>query len=368
MPTRILFLIHGIGQRAPAGSTNRPADAAACWSMAPVDLLIDLAKRYKPDIDIGLDPGPHGVKIVPLSYCELIVSLLDDWDELPEDAPAKLRQELPTLGAEIDALGECSGEDATVFWNGPVDLFFYRFFMDQAIRTHVRQQIRKAITSDVTGVGFICHSMGTAVLHDTLAEVFNDPGTFGAIANMNVLLYASIANVSTVLKSIADPHVSPVRPKHSLTTGGQGPARVNVFLNAHHRLDPVPYLGMFRPKWNKAHSFYLDIDTGSPKWIDVHGLAKYLMNPRVHIPIMRTMCNADISKTREDDEIEAYDALPGDACPTALAALDTDVRAVKDAWDARPQKGAAQCITALVQAFKAFKTARTACLAERGGP
>ncbi|HEX7122419.1 MAG TPA: hypothetical protein VF178_08630, partial [Gemmatimonadaceae bacterium] len=263
---------------------------------------------------------------------------------------------------------ECTGDDATLFWSGPVDLFFYRFFMDQAIRTHVRQQIRNAMTPDVSGVGFICHSMGTAVLHDTLAEVFNDPGTFGAIANMNVLLYAAIANVSTVFKSIADPHVSPVRPKKSLTSGGQGTARVDVFINAHHALDPVPYLGMFRPKWNKARSFYLDIDCGPPKWIDVHGLVKYLMNPRVHIPIMRTMCNADIAAGREAQEIAVYDALPGDGCPTALASLADDVLAVKAAWDARTQKGAAQCIATLVQAVKAFRNARTACLAEGGNP
>lgn len=368
MPARVLFLLHGIGQRAPAGSTNRPADAAACWSKAPVELLIDLAKRYKPDIDIGLDPGPQGLKIVPLSYCDLIVSQLDQWGELSDDAPAMLREKLSTLGSEIDALGECTGDDATVFWNGPVDVFFYRFLMDQAIRTQVREQITKAITSDVEDVGFICHSMGTAVLHDTLAEIFNDPGTFGTISNMNVVLYAAIANVSTVLKSIADPHVSPVRPIGSLTSSGQGTARVDVFLNVHRELDPVPHIGLFRPKWNKSRSFYLDVDTGPPKWIDVHGLVKYLMNPRVHIPIMNTMCNASISGAQEAEEIEAYDALPGDPCPTALAALAGAVHDVKEAWDDRPQKGAAQCIAALVQAFKAFKTARSACLDEGGIP
>jgi hypothetical protein len=129
-------------------------------------------------VDIGLDPGPNGIRIVPLSYCELIVRQLDEWGTLSDDAPAMLKDKLPTLGAEIDALGQVTGEDATAFWNGPVDLFFYRFLMDQAIRTHVRQQIQSAMTPAVTGVGFICHSMGTAVLHDTLAEIFNDPGTF----------------------------------------------------------------------------------------------------------------------------------------------------------------------------------------------
>ena len=368
MPSRILFVLHGIGQRAPDGSTNRPTDAASSWSKAPVQLLIDLAKRYKPGVDIGLNPGPNGVKIVPLSYCELIVKQLDEWGALSNDVPVMLKDKLPQLGAEIDALGSVTGEDATAFWNGPVDLFFYRFFMDQAIRTHVRQQIKNALTPDVTGVGFICHSMGTSVLHDTLAEIFNDPGTFGAMANMNVMLYASIANVSTVMRSIADPHVSAVRPQRSLQTGGQGTARVQAFVNAHHILDPVAHIGLFRPKWNATTSFYMDIDTGPPKWIDVHGLVKYLMNPRVHIPIMRTMINADISVTKANEETTKYDALPGDPCTAALAKLTADVQAVRAAWDARVQKGAPQAIATLIPAVKAFQAARAACIQAGGNP
>ena len=368
MPSRILFLLHGIGQRAPAGSANRPGDAAASWPKAPVQLLIDLAKRYKPDVDIGLDPGPTGIKIVPLSYCELIVSQLDEWGALSNDAPAMLKDKLPALGTEIDALGQVTGEDATAFWNGPVDLFFYRFFMDQAIRTHVRQQIQAAMTADVTGVGFICHSMGTAVLHDTLAEIFDDPATFGALANMKVLLYASIANVSSVFQSIADPHISTVRPKRSLKSGGRGLARVDVFVNAHHLLDPVPHLGMFRPKWDAARSFYFDIDTGPPKWIDVHGLVKYLLNPRVHVPIIETMCNAEISETKKKEETQKYDAMVGDPCPAALAKLTADVSAVRSAWDATNKKGAAQCVATLVQAVKAFDAARKACIQAGGNP
>jgi hypothetical protein len=43
--------------------------------------------------------------------------------------------------------------------------------------------------------------MGTAVLHDTLAETLASPEQFGSFANMDIQLYMSIANVSKVLRS-----------------------------------------------------------------------------------------------------------------------------------------------------------------------
>ena len=47
-------------------------------------MLIATARTYDPGIDFGLNPSPDGIRIVPLSYCDIIVRELvaDDFDRV----------------------------------------------------------------------------------------------------------------------------------------------------------------------------------------------------------------------------------------------------------------------------------------------
>src|SRR4030095_785316 len=84
----------------------------------------------------------------------------------------------------VDVLRDISTADAPFFWRGGVDILLYRVFHDIAIRSHVRAQVTRTLFDNaVNGVlpacGFITHSMGTAVMHDVLAEIFANPIEFG---------------------------------------------------------------------------------------------------------------------------------------------------------------------------------------------
>jgi hypothetical protein len=366
MARRVLFLLHGIGQRAPDNAPDKPAAAAAGWSKGAVDLLIKLAKKYDPNSDVSLNPGPDGVRIVPLSYCEVIIRQLLLWDDFGStDVAGAFDAKFPQLGpGRIGQLQGISKTDAPFFWNGPVDVLFYRLFLDREIRAHLREQIAQALTSSASGAlppcSFICHSLGTSVLHDTLAELLGAPDQFGGIANMDIQFYASVANVSKVLQSVANPHRSRVRPIEA-PGDGMTIAGVRQFLNVHNIADPVAHIGLFRPDWTTSN--YRNVEITEPKFIDVHGLVRYLEHPQVHIPILRAACAVNITQEQEKKAKQDFAKIKGDKCPAELLALQKNIKAIKKEWDDKGDAtGPVEFAVTMVNVFKAFEKARSACL------
>jgi hypothetical protein len=182
MARKILFVIHGIAQRAPDDATDKPRAVADGWHVDLIQNFVALAAKHAPGVDIGLNPGLDGVKIVPLSYCDILTEQLERWDSLGNKKVAEaVARQFPGLPAElVNVLRDISMADAPYFWQGGIDILLYRVFNDIAIRSHVRSQVTRALFDNaVNGVlpacGFVTHSMGTAVMHDVLAEIFANP-------------------------------------------------------------------------------------------------------------------------------------------------------------------------------------------------
>ena len=372
MARKILFVIHGIGQRAPDDATDKPRAAADGWYVEMVKNFVALAAKHAPAVSIGLNPGADGVKIVPLSYCDLLIEQLERWDSVGNkkvaDAVAK---QFPGLPAEfVDVLRGISMADAPFFWQGGVDILLYRVFNDIAIRSHVRSQVTRALFDNaVNGVlpacGFITHSMGTSVMHDVLAELFANPQEFGGFVNMDIDIYVSLANVSKILESVMNPHRSPVRP---FGTQGIGRARCRAFVNAHHESDPVPYLGLFNPDWNSETTPFRDVRIERIKEPNTHSYQRYLENPRVWVPVFRTLLETSISNQKMNDLIDEYDAPPAAACPQALDDLCQTVKGIAQAWKNRAGAvGTWQFVVELTKARRVIQEAREQCFGAGGG-
>jgi hypothetical protein len=270
----------------------------------------------------------------------------------------------------VDALRDISMADAPYFWQGGVDILLYRVFNDVAIRSHVRSQVTRAlIDNSVNGMlpacGFITHSMGTSVMLDVLSEIFLNPQEFGGFVNMDIDIYVSLANVSKILESVINPHRSPVRP---FGTIGTGRARCRAFVNAHHESDPVPYLGLFKPDWNSETSPYRDVLIERIKEPNTHSYQRYLENPRVWVPIFRTLLETSISKQQMTDLIDEYDATPAAACPQALDDLRQTVKRIAEAWKNRAGAvGTWQFVVELTKARRVIDEARQQCFGAGGG-
>jgi len=372
MARKILFVIHGIGQRAPDDATDKARFVAENWPGDVITNFLKLAATHAPNVDIGLNPETNGIKVVPLHYCDLIVEQLQRWDSFGDkkvaDAVAK---QFPGLPAQfVDVLRDISMADAPFFWQGGIDILLYRVFHDVAIRSHVRAQVTRALFDNAeNGVlpscGFITHSMGTAVMHDVLAEIFANPVEFGGFVNMDIDIYVSLANVSKILENVANPQKSPVRPFGS---PGIGRARCRAFVNAHHEADPVPVLGMFSPDWSTATTPYRDVHIERIKHPNTHAYQGYLENPRVWIPIFRTMLETPVSKADADAITAEYDATPPAACAQALDDLRQSVKGIAEAWKNRAGAvGTWQFVVELTKARRVLAEAKEKCFGPSGG-
>ena len=371
MARKILFVIHGIGQRAPDDAVDKARFAAENWPGDVITNFLELAGKHAPGVDIGLNPGPAGIKVVPLHYCDIIIDQLARWDSLGDknvaDAVAK---QFPGLPAQfVGVLRDISTADAPYFWRGGVDILLYRVFHDAAIRSHVRAQVTRTLFDNaVNGVlpscGFITHSMGTAVMHDVLAELFANPIEFGGFVNMDIDIYVSLANVSKILENIVNPQKSPVRP---FGAEGIGRARCRAYVNAQHEFDPVPYLGLFNPEWSTTATPYRNVRIERIKQPNTHAYQGYLENPRVWIPIFRTLLETPISKADADALIDEYDATPPPACAQALDDLRASVKSIAEAWKNRAGAvGTWQFVVELTKARRVLAEAKARCLGVAG--
>ncbi len=371
MARKLLFLLHGMGQRAPDDAPDKARAAADGWWKDIVATLLSLAAKNAPGVEIGLNPSANGVKIVPVSYCDLLIRQLQAWDTAGNkkvaDAVAK---QFPGLGAEfVNALKEITMEDSGFFWNAGVDVLLYRVFHDIEIRAHVRQQVTRALVDNsnngvLPSCGFIVHSLGTSVMHDVLAEIFSNPQEFGGFVNIDIDVYVGAANVSKVLSADFNPNTSPLRP---FGADGQGRARVRAFVNAHHDFDPVALLGMFNPRWDPTTTPYRDVSMNLIKEPDTHSFKRYVENPRVWVPVFRTLLEVSIDDAARAQLIQVYDQTPAEACPEALNKVQRTASELAEAWKRRAGGvGAWQLAVAATKAYRALEEAKAACKAEQG--
>lgn len=365
MASTVIFLIHGVGQR-PAPGVAEPAKAIArTWWKEPVAALLDAAQRFAPDVPIGLDED-EGVQVVPLSYCDLIVEQLERWEDVgSSDVVGAVAKTFPGLKSEyLEDLRDIAADDAGAFWTKSVDILLYRVFHDRAIRQHVRAQIVEAIKNNVSSnqlpaVAFMAHSLGTAVLHDTLFELLNDPVEFGGLSNLDVLAYASLANVSKVLVNLANPHESLVRP---FGAQGTGKARVRTFVNARHQWDPIPYIGGFKPDWNPATSRYRPAVMSRIHDINTHSYTEYVKHPAVWGPVLEKVLGRPLTKDKLAELVAQHNALPEAPCLAAVRDFTEAVSDLQVAMDELRPQGAWQAITAFTKAARLLQEAKDACL------
>ena len=364
MAHTILFLIHGIGQRPPAGVADPAAEIARTWWREPVQALLDAAQQFAPDVPIGLD-ADDGVKVVPLTYCDLLVQQLERWQDVgSSDVASAVAATFPNLATRyLDDLREIGHEDAGFFWSKSVDVLLYRVFHDVAIRQHVRAQIVEALKDNASGgqlpaVAFLAHSMGTAVLHDTLVELLGDPQEFGGLVNLDVLAYASLANVSKVLSNLANPHASLVRP---FGAPGTGRARVRTFIDARHELDPVAYIGGFAPGWDPVTSRFRPVTMHRLFDINPHAYTEYVRHPAVWGPVLERVLRRPLTPQALQQLVHDHEARPEVACMAAVRQLTDAVHDLRFVLDTLRPQSAWQALLAFTKAARLLQEAKDAC-------
>lgn len=215
-----------------------------------------------------------------------------------------------------------------------LDVVFYGTMLGAKIRVDVAAKVSELVESYGGGnVHIIAHSLGTAVLHDTLHLLYrreHDPDD--AIPDLNLVDHNlgsvwMVANVSRMVNSVTrfcDPLGSVVKPGEGGCTGG--------FYNIRHALDPFTWLAQFNPKNNGAwiteeafNAHYRSIVTELIVEANTHSFTQYLQDPKVVERMFPLLLGAEFNATLEEFMEVANDYIGG-SLNGAYAALEDSLK------------------------------------------
>jgi hypothetical protein len=345
MSKKKLVVVHGMGQHDDASVKKEVVDAFT----TAFGFYESLKGQSVTDL----------IDIVPASYN----SFFDDYRKKLQERSGSLAERLagidPTVPFTVTAVQQINdvearlGQDSffTTHWLDVI--LYYLTLLCEPIRLKVAETVASAI-AEVGGsnVHVLGHSLGTSVLHDTLAKAYgphNLPDANGTVLNLSPIEQRlggvhMVANVSRALQTFVKVGASVVRP------GSLG--CTSVFMEYRHKLDPITKVKPFNPtnngEWIPQDIFtsvYSLVEPSSVTQANVHDLGHYLITPMCHLPLFRMLFGFRPKKQEQDAGGQTYFAMTvqgkaqalqtafGDLQPTSedsmLAVLDA-AKALKD--------------------------------------
>ena len=300
MAKQQLFLVHGMGSYSKG------------WCLDAKQTLLDSFSAYAVPRAMGLAAQ---FDIVEINYNELFDDIRELWRENAEAAAGAMTAVgLADAAAKrlVDLANGATGDD---FWRTHVlDVVMYRFLkqINERVMQSVRQQILDRLfafpENDRPAWSILGHSLGTAVVNDTLHAMFTQPVNGVMLGDrFKPDFIFMVANVSKVLwNKGGDYYSSEVRP-HTIDSLGM----CWRYCNFAHELDPFPRVDPFDPpdRWfppgttPKQHAALLangpEIPALDIQDVNVHGLTHYLSHPYVHAEIINTLTGMEAVSQRE---------------------------------------------------------------------
>jgi pimeloyl-ACP methyl ester carboxylesterase len=288
--SHLVFLVHGMGVHNGA------------WSTPYVDAIEGAYDQYE---SLSSTPLKDRFQFVEITYDDIFQEIVTQWSDNATLISAAAAEVGAPVSKLTDWLKGASKIDGNFQWTHAADVLLYRCFslVRERVCVHVATQLVKAIDQQIKEDGVsrwsvIAHSLGTAVIHDTLARLW-DPkatkpgGVTFSTSNEQAQLVAMIANVSRVLETPPyDVYQSAVQPGRN-AQAGRG---CNYYLTARHLYDPFTIPSMFRPQmWPDENALlakpprYLYAEVDHIHDWNVHDFGHYLKNPKVHVPLLRRL-------------------------------------------------------------------------------
>jgi hypothetical protein len=313
----LIFLAHGMGDFKPG------------WSESAQQTIRDQYATYK---QLKFIPFGQRFDFVELNYNDEFEALREMWRKMTKNLGAALvagtmgevgkKTEDKEVIASLNEVATVTDKDS--FLNTHVVdalLYFAARQTAATVRESIRKQIFTALRKQVQAGqtlrwSVIAHSLGTAVIHDSLHEAYSDKPTaqgakLAGITRPSCL--AMIANVSRLLEWDIDVFLSRTRPGNP----DDPEAACRAYVNAHNIFDPFTQPKPFQPatQWPslgiRALGLYHDVRISSIEAPEkVHDLDHYLRNPGVHGPIFNCLVGQEVlSKDTIDDAHARYVAV-----------------------------------------------------------
>lgn len=205
------------------------------------------------------------------------------------------------VGRQLDKYQDLIGAgDENFIWTHILDVILYRFShtIRMGIDVSVAEQMLAVLSqTEHTTWSVLAHSLGTSVAHNVINSLHNTGFPDAPLAPLesrcNTL--AMISNVSRVLQR-EDAKVFETNVKPGSATAGR---LCSCYLNARHKLDPFSVVKPFEPDlWPDTATFSTSryqmlrpahIHFEATELPRVHDFDYYLLNPRVHVPLFRSI-------------------------------------------------------------------------------
>ncbi len=304
MSKHVLFAIHGMGFTKDDSWTNEVRKA-----------LEKAALQYKYFQNNKLFDE---VEVVSVNYDNIIREVVDKWskdsseiDKLQKDSATQL---------PLDIVGWLKSANKTsnnFIWThvGDVIVYWLLPLYRERIKVSVIRAIAERINSEIDATenascSVLAHSLGTAIAHDAIhalgtAKWSKAQNGFG----QDRWRFQSIFMISNVSRVLQD---SPKAYDSIVKAGpiGDRKSYCSQYLNFRHELDLPARIKSFAPvNW----SGYELIPVSHYRSADIHAIAHYLDNPRVHIPILRSLTSYySISEKENREAIDSYSKFDGD--------------------------------------------------------
>ena len=193
------------------------------------------------------------------------------------------------LAGKLTALEADFGDD-DFFHTHFLDVIFYTTMLGAKIRVDAGEKIARLVEEYGQGnVHIVAHSLGTAVLHDTLHLLYrpeSDPND--EIPDLHLTnhklgslwMFANVSRLVNAFTDLSDPMKSVVKPGDDGCTLS--------FFNIRHKLDPFTWLSRFDPRPNGSWiseklyaTAYNNIVTDLIVDGNTHSFSQYIQDPKV---------------------------------------------------------------------------------------
>jgi hypothetical protein len=327
--TKVLVLVHGMGEHAPG------------WSADIVAKLDAVAAQY-PAFTSGARFSQRLI-IEEIVYDDVLATIVAGWgrDALALGDWAKAAgRPLPKLVSWLRSPLPPNVEG--FFWTTAIDPLLYRGFhlVRDQVRARVTKQIadvaKRAMQDGAAEISVLAHSLGTAVTHDSLDALGRKPFEHNEVLTAkrwqfaNLFMLADVCQLARNLVADIDYFASLVRPT---TAGTADDTYCQFFLNAWHRDDPFVVVAPFRPTtWGRNY-----VPIGPLEHFhqaNVHGYTHYLDHPLVHVPIINgALGDLVISDADQAKVLSSYPMTSSRACDAQIGAIVQSAQELAHAAD-----------------------------------
>ena len=302
---QVLILIHGMGKHS-ADSFQEEVVTAANNALS----------RYPSFADVNFEDKVH---IHSIGYDHIFEALREKMAESGSDLQSFITAEIGGVNLP-DFIGDLAGIQADLaddeFLNTHVlDVVFYLTLLGERVRLYVAEKLLEFIQAhqETTRINVLAHSLGTAVMHDTLNKLYSEGFGDGVRLNketqpINTLwTFANVSEVITKISGLTGPLKSVVKPG----TGGCVAAFYNIF----HRFDifTMKAINRFDPKKNDnwVSGFIYDNAYGRYKTEKVsrkntHSIQSYIEDPVVCHDLLNTLFDFQPSADERSQGDAAY--------------------------------------------------------------